>query len=170
MEDIIPYDSEEPWPDSAAGDGNALHRRGIDQWGPDATSWSAAGPSPGLVDFQVGSLAISEINYHPHEPTTAEQHINPDFTADDFEFIELLNIAGESLDLSGLRVAEGIAFDMPNRILDVGQHVVIVNNRAAFEVRYGTAIDVIGEFVGTLSNRGERIAVVGAVGPTNPLF
>ncbi|MBN2474882.1 MAG: lamin tail domain-containing protein [Pirellulales bacterium] len=164
LEDEVRYDDEEPWPATAAGDGHSLHRRAVGLWGNDPASWTAAAPSPGTVDLQVGKLAVTEINYHPHPPTAAELAADPALADDSFEFIELLNIAGDDVDLSGMRLTEGVLFDFPAVTLAAGQRMVIVNDRAAFEIRYGTTVSVGGEYVGSLLNSGERITLTGASG------
>src|SRR4029453_480546 len=43
-----------------------------------------------------------------------------------------------------------------------GAHVLVVQNRAAFEYRYGVGLPIAGEYTGRLSNAGERIAVADA--------
>ena len=40
----------------------------------------------------VSSLRISEINYHPADPTVAELSIDADLSANDFEFVEFFNL------------------------------------------------------------------------------
>jgi VCBS repeat-containing protein len=46
-EDEVAYRDELPWPASADGAGNSLHRIGTDTWGHDVASWAADLPSPG---------------------------------------------------------------------------------------------------------------------------
>jgi hypothetical protein len=43
-----------PWASSAAGEGNSLQRRRPELYGSSASSWLAATPSPGTVDFDAG--------------------------------------------------------------------------------------------------------------------
>ncbi len=122
--------------------------------------------------FVVGTpqLAISELHYHPAEPSAEE--FAAGFTNENaFEFVELYNPGNATFDLTGVRFISGIDFDFstsPIKQLAPGAHVLVVQNRAAFEFRYGVGLPIAGEYVGRLSNAGERIAVVDAAG--NILF
>jgi len=110
----------------------------------------------------VESLRITEIMYHPAAPTPAE--IAAGFADDnDFEFIELTNIGADVLDLTGARFTAGIGFGFGTAdvtSLAPGGHVLIVQNRAAFEMRYGAAATVAGEYTGRLSNGGEQLHLI----------
>ena len=106
----------------------------------------------------VGSLRISEINYHPVDPTLSE--LGAGFTDDDdFEFIELQNIGSQPVALGGVSFTEGVAYTFPSTTstLAGGDRMLVVRNQAAFELRYGTGINIAGEYSGRLSNNGERI-------------
>ncbi|MFV2069128.1 MAG: lamin tail domain-containing protein, partial [Pirellulales bacterium] len=163
LEDEIPYENEDPWP--VAPDGDSLYRRGIDRWGPDPASWGAAAPSPGAVDLQAGTLAITEINYHPSDPTPAELAIDAELQDEDFEFIELLNIAGTVVDLSGMWLRGAVGFQFPETTLSAGQRAVVVSNATAFQARYGTDLPILGQFQRHLGG-SERIELVGSSGQT----
>jgi hypothetical protein len=131
------------------------------------TTWSAVNDALFIVDAQpasAGNLVISKIQYHPANPTSAETAAG--FTTDsDFEFIELMNIGSQTVDLLGLDFTAGVDFTftdaLPIRFVAPGGRVLIVQNQAAFEFRYGTGLPVIGTFLnGTgLSNSGEKIAL-----------
>jgi hypothetical protein len=107
-------------------------------------------------------VVISELNYHPYDPTPEE--IAAGFTADDFEFVELQNVGMNTPDLVHSRFTEGIDFQFPNVQLAPGQYAVIVSNLQAFQLRYGSQIPVLGEYEDNLSNAGERITLVSATG------
>jgi hypothetical protein len=47
LEDRATWEDAVPWPPSAAGQGDALHRAHPETFGPIAASWQAAPPSPG---------------------------------------------------------------------------------------------------------------------------
>jgi hypothetical protein len=49
-------------------------------------------------------------------------------------------------------------------LLNPGESIVVVHNRAAFISRYGTGIRVAGEFSGALDNAGERLTLLGPLG------
>ena len=49
-------------------------------------------------------------------------------------------------------------------LLNPGESIVVVHNRAAFISRYGTGIRVAGEFSGSLDNAGESLTLLGPLG------
>lgn len=112
-------------------------------------------------------LRISEIHYHPSPPTAAEQAVNGAFGDEDFEFIELVNTSGQVMDLSGVRILGGVAFDFTGSAvtsLGPGEFVLVAGNRAAFTARYGEGLPVAGQYTGRLSNGGEDLALYDAFG------
>ncbi|MDA0814725.1 MAG: lamin tail domain-containing protein, partial [Verrucomicrobia bacterium] len=109
-----------------------------------------AGPSP-----LAGSLAISEIHYHPADPNT------------DAEFIEMVNVSVNAVSLQGLRFSEGVEFrfaDSAIMSLQPGERLVVIADRTAFESVYGTGLPVAGIFANgsRLANGGEDITIVDA--------
>ena len=110
-----------------------------------------------LEDF----LRITELMYHPDDPTPEE--LTAGFAdADDFEFVELHNTsATETLNLTGVRLTDGVTFDFTGSgvtSLAPGQFAVVVANSAAFAQRYdSTGIAVAGEYAGQLNNAGETV-------------
>jgi len=124
--------------------------------------WSALNRAEFLFNAQAtsGNLAVTEINYNPYEPTEAELAVDSTFTAGDFEFIELLNIGVETVDLSDVQFSIGVTFDFAiTDTIEPGQRVVIVSNQSAFETRYGLEAVIAGQFTDGLSNGGDRIFV-----------
>lgn len=82
----------------------------------------------------------------------------PDVDASDFEFLELINIGEEALDLSGARFHDGVDFQFPDNILlQAGQRIVVAGRVESFELRYGAGVFVAGEFQGNLDNAGETV-------------
>ena len=115
-------------------------------------------------------VAITEINYSPAAPSDDELLVDPDFTADDFEFIEIQNVGDESVDLTGVRFTEGVTFDFTGgsvQELAPGETALAVSDWLAFETRYGTGLNVAGEFSGPLSDAGEQLTLVDAL--ANPI-
>ena len=109
----------------------------------------------------VESLRITEINYNPSEPTAAELAQYPQLNNDDFEFLEFQNIGSETINLLGTSFTDGLQFVFPNRQLAPGQRGVVVRDTTAFQVRYGSTPNVLGEFTsGSLSNAGEKLTLV----------
>lgn len=124
------------------------------------TNWSALNAADFVLIQTFTNLFITEIMYHP--PDTEE------FAGEQLEFIELKNVGAEELDLSGVRFSEGLSYTFPlGTRLAPGAFVVLVSDPAAFATRYpGVASD--GVFSGRLSNAGERLTLVHAVG--TPIF
>lgn len=130
-------------------------------------SWSALSEATFIVGGPANSsnLVVSEIHYHPADPSNTEQALG--FAHDrEFEFLELLNISNSPVELDGLMFSAGIDFHFPPQSLAAGHRVVVARNPAAFTARYGAGIPVLGPFEnGTqLANDGERITLLAANG------
>ncbi|MEJ6579929.1 MAG: lamin tail domain-containing protein [Akkermansiaceae bacterium] len=118
------------------------------------------------------NIVISEVHYHPTDPTLAELAVDPTFNKDDFEFIEILNIGASTVDLGEAAFVlipigdhlEGVQFTFPlGTLIAPGERLVIAANSTAFAARYpGVAIS--GDYSGRLSNTGEWITLVDAGG------
>jgi hypothetical protein len=126
---------------------------------------------PGAVPASAANLVVSELHYHPPDPTPAERAAG--FNAgNDFEFIELMNISRtQSVDLSGVRLEDAVTFDFANvapalRLLPPGGRIVIAENTAGFAARLapGARPVVAGAFNGNLSNSSEQLIVRAANG------
>ncbi|HEX7069244.1 MAG TPA: lamin tail domain-containing protein, partial [Rhodothermales bacterium] len=118
---------------------------------------------PGSVAPAKHRVAVTEINYHPTDPTPEEMLAG--FTEnEEFEFIEVTNLTGSPLDLTGMRFDEGIDFTFGPGTLGPGNRIVVVSNRDAFQTRYGSFPNVAGIYSGQLSNGGEQIRLVAANG------
>jgi hypothetical protein len=105
-------------------------------------------------------LIVSELNYHPAEPTAAELASNANLTADDFEFIELKNLGSQTVDFYGARFTKGIDFNFENAStyrLAPNASLLLVRNEAAFAARYGARPNIAGTFGGTLDDGGETL-------------
>ncbi len=120
-------------------------------WGAPTTALYLAGPAP--------SVFVTELMYNPPQPGRVEEE---PFDNNDFEFIEVTNVGDSRAYLAGLRFARGITFDFAVSSvgwLEPGESVVVVQNAAAFQIRYGSDIPVAGVYDGKLSNGGERIVL-----------
>jgi CotH kinase protein/Fn3 associated/Lamin Tail Domain/F5/8 type C domain/Chitobiase/beta-hexosaminidase C-terminal domain len=128
-----------------------------------AGEWSALNKaffSIDTVPASAANLVVSEFCYRPLEPSTpAEQAVSTN--RDEFEFIELMNIGAQTIDLTGVSFTAGINFDIPdNTLLLAGGRIVVAKNIAAFSQRYGGSIAVAGAFAaGNLGNDGERVVL-----------
>ncbi|MEM7230977.1 MAG: CotH kinase family protein, partial [Planctomycetota bacterium] len=92
-------------------------------------------------------LRITEIMYHPPGDSG-------------FEFIELQNISGETIDLRDVAFVDGVDFEFRGSAIEslgAGEYAVIVSNLSAFEARYGPSAEfsVAGQYRGRLNNAGE---------------
>lgn len=116
------------------------------------------------------NLRISEVHFNPAAPTPEETAMGYD-NNDDFEFVELVNIDGQQIDLSSLRLVrqmvgeinEGVDFDFSRgsiKTLGPGERVVVVENSDAFRFRYGDGLTVTGQWTGGLGNGGEQITLM----------
>ena len=117
-------------------------------------------------------IVISEVHYHPSEPTSAELAIDLTFNEDDFEFIEILNISNFALDLSEAAFVvvpvgnslEGVEFTFPQgTLIGPGERLLVVENSSAFSARY-PGVPFFGVYSGGLSNSGETITLVDVEG------
>jgi hypothetical protein len=132
------------------------------------TNWSGIITRVYLVNefFAVaGDIAASEINYHPLNPTAAESTAMPGVETDDFEFVELKNIGNRKVNLFEVKFADTQPFKelvLAPFTLNPGDVAFVVKNRAAFQLRYGTAqsAKIVGEWIdGSLDDSGERIVL-----------
>lgn len=129
-------------------------------------SWSALIDVDFIIDVSLGGggLVISEINYHPANPTSSEisqaAAIGLDATnGEDFEFIEIHNSSSAPIDLSGLTIRDDIAFLLPSQSLAGGERLVIAKNPAVFSIRY-PGVSATGPYSGRLSNKSGTLEIV----------
>jgi hypothetical protein len=122
-----------------------------------AGEWSALAEATFLVGTPASShnLILSELNYHP--PTGQEGR----------EFIELLNLSNETIDLGGASFFKGIDFTFAqNTTLPAGGRIMVVKDSTAFSLSEQS--DIAGTFQNrsSLDNGGERIVLVDYLGET----
>ncbi len=128
--------------------------------GTDTVTVTSSLPNPVLQ-----SLRITEINYNPAAPTADELDQIASLNNDDCEFLEVQNIGELPLNLLNVQLDTGIEFTFPNTILQAGEAAVVVQNTAAFRLRYGADARILGEFTdGKLSNSGEQLRLQTADG------
>ncbi|HEX2746542.1 MAG TPA: lamin tail domain-containing protein [Verrucomicrobiales bacterium] len=107
------------------------------------------------------ALRITELNYHPADPTPAELTDISSLQADDFEYIELINTGASTLNLAGARFTKGVDYTFPaGTTLAANARLLVVANIPAFQRRYGNLSGVTGPFIGALDNGGEDIEIV----------
>jgi hypothetical protein len=101
---------------------------------------------------------------------------------DEFEFVEIVNVANHAVDLRGVQLVEtdeggqlrGVRFTFESQILQPRAAIVVVENVQAFQARYGDAIPIAlgrdrpaddeGEYGGKLSNAGDLLTLLDAQG------
>jgi hypothetical protein len=135
------------------------------------SNWSTAAEfTAGTFDpsAYASALVVSEIMYHASSPTAAEQAVaaaqSPAqiWTDDDFDYIELRNISGSTLNLTGLQFDGGFDYTFPaNSTINAGASIVLVQNTLAFTTRYGANAAVLGawDVKDKLSNGGETLTL-----------
>ncbi len=117
----------------------------------DGGTWSALNE----VTFSVGPVAqnlrITELMYHPdNDPND--------------EYVELTNTGNETINLNLVKFTNGIDFTFGDIDLAPGEYVVVVQDQAAFNARYGIGINIAGRYSGRLNNAGEKVRLEDAVG------
>lgn len=133
----------------------------------DGSDWSAQNKEVYAVGPVLENLRISELMYHPTDPTQAEiDALDPDPIDEDFEFIELQNIGSTDINLNFVQFTDGIDFTFGDYILAAGEYTVLVKNQAAFTERYDTSgVNIVpGSYLGSLDNDGEEIVLRDAIG------
>ncbi|MBN9690134.1 MAG: lamin tail domain-containing protein [Verrucomicrobia bacterium] len=113
------------------------------------TNWSALTEAAFTVVQGGPALRFSELMYNPPG-------------GDAFEFIELVNVSGVPVDLSGFSL-DGVnfRFPAPTPLLAAGSRIVLANadDPGAFGIRYPQTT-VSGYFTGSLNNGGETISLL----------
>lgn len=99
----------------------------------------------------LSEVVINEIMFHPLSGNDAD------------EYVELFNRGTNAVDLSGWRLADGLSFSFPaNTAIAAGGCLVVA--RDAVHLRslhpHLNAVNCLGDFGGSLSNGGERLALV----------
>jgi hypothetical protein len=114
--------------------------------------WSALNEATFAVGPVRENLRFTEIMYNPNDPNT--------------EYIELKNVGIDAINLNLVKFTHGIDFTFSNIELAPNNYVVAVQDREAFEAKYGTTLNIASEFSRVLNNAGERIRLEDAIGRT----
>ena len=124
------------------------------------TTWTALTEATFFVIHDLSGLLLTEIMYHLPGTTN--------LTSDQFEYLELKNVAATNLELSGLYFTNGLSYTFPvGTFLAPGHFFVLVSDPAGFTNRY-PAVRVDGVYSGKLSNSGETLTLVNVNGA--PIF
>ena len=124
-------------------------------------------------DASFGPLVISEVHYHPADPTAEELAFDPTLTTSDFEFIEIHNPTLATVDLTNWRLRGEADFDFatgatlePNLTLIVvsfdPEDLANENRLIAFTNRFGLTPgmvfnSLVGGYSGRLNNSFGRV-------------
>jgi CotH kinase protein/Lamin Tail Domain/PA14 domain len=95
-------------------------------------------------------IVINEIMYHP---------ISED---SDDEFVELFNRGASPVNIGGWRFTNGISFEFAsNTVIAAGGYLVVAKNQTRLFANYANLNtgNTVGNFTGSLANRGERLAL-----------
>jgi hypothetical protein len=103
-------------------------------------------PVPDRMYDLVAGLRVTELMYAPSG-------------GNNYEYIELRNISAKTLDLTGVRLTDAVDFTFPASTLAPGQYVLVVSDAARFQSRYGTGLNVAGQYAGKFSDNGEQVVV-----------
>jgi len=128
-------------------------------------TWSALNEATFAVGPVADNLRITEIMYNPQ----STGHLTADTGSPDDpnrEFIELKNIGTQTLNLNLVRFTNSVDFTFPSLELAADQYVLVVKDIEAFAARYGSDLNIAGEYSGNLNNAGERIELQDAAGRT----
>ncbi|NLH16721.1 MAG: hypothetical protein GX455_09085, partial [Phycisphaerae bacterium] len=118
-------------------------------------------PTPGISNGSVeddDKIQISEIMYHPFN---AAHPLSEDIRE---EFIELYNSGDRSVSLSGWRITRGVDFVFPDVTIQPRAYLVVAADLAVFQDRNPQITNVVGGWIGRLSNSGETLELANARG------
>ncbi|MCA9263922.1 MAG: lamin tail domain-containing protein, partial [Planctomycetales bacterium] len=97
-------------------------------------------------------MIISELMYHPASDKIQE------------EYIELYNPNDVGVNLGDWKFTDGVDFEFPPVTLHAHQYLVVAADVTTFLAKYPGTTNVIGNWNGRLSNRGERVQLEDSVG------
>ena len=115
------------------------------------------GSCSSCTNVTVPALVITKIMYNPEG--------SPGFAdSDDFEFLELMNNSGITIDLTGIYFGgTGFVYQFPaNSKLSPFSSVFLASNSRSFQLKYGFI--PYGEFMQHLSNKSENLILSDAFG------
>lgn len=114
--------------------------------------------------FQInGSLPVA-----PGELAVSELHYNPAGTENN-EFIELMNVSDQAINLRGVTLTDGVTFSFPDNrdtILVPGERLLVVDSQFAIDNTYGLGLPIGGIYQDNLANNGEQITIETSSGTT----
>ncbi len=126
------------------------------------TNWSSlvSGVFSVEAPADATNLRISELHYHPANPTPAELALAAGTDEDNYEFIELVNTSDEFVSLNGVLLSGAVDFDFTTSevvSLAPGETVLVVEDEIAFAARYGSGFKIAGEYGGKFRDSTEQV-------------
>lgn len=142
---------------------NAFNRQGV-QIGTDSVTITGTGAT---VPASAANLVISEIMYHPPNPSAAE--VTAGYTDSEvFEYLELQNISANTINLANCQFTAGVQLVLSptTTTMAPGARVMVVGNQTAFLQRYGGGRVIVGQYQPAtfLKNSGDHITLLDAQG------
>jgi hypothetical protein len=125
---------------------------GSDNW----QSLAAATPGKSNSSAPI-SVVINEIMYHPYHPVPGAEDVRA-------EYIELFNRGTGPVNLSGFSISNGVDFTFGDVTLAEGGYLVVAADADTFKAHYPSVNNVVGGWVGHLSNSGEVIELIDDAG------
>lgn len=135
------------------------------RWAPQLTKTIGAVNSGAYV----GPVTITEVNYHPANPTAADLAIEASLIDNDLEFVEIHNAALTPVNLENWRLRGIVDYDFAPMSLGAESTLLIVsfnpldplnaNRLAAFRNHYGidSSVEIVGGYSDQLSNNYGRV-------------
>ena len=131
------------------------------------STWSALDEAVFYIEqlADPGDLVVSEVHYNPYPATATEDAAGAllstprSFSSGDFEFIEVVNISANTLNLDGVTFTEGISGSFGITAVAPGASAVIVKDAEAFAIRY-PSVTISGTYTGSLADGGEQIVFI----------
>ena len=120
-------------------------------------NWSALNDKYFIIPGDYKGLKITEVQYNPEPVDSVDD--------DNFEFIEIKNTGSGTLDLGGVKFADGIEYEFePETQMSPGEFVVLASVTRSFIQKYG--FEPFDDYKGRLNNGGEHIALLDPFGDT----
>ena len=115
-------------------------------------------------------IVFTEIHYHPVEVPAFNADGTPylQLTNDIHEFVEIQNISGATVDISGWTLDGGISYTFPtNTTVASGAFAVIAKNPARLAIVYSlNATNILGPYSGYLGNSSDTVRLLDLSGNT----
>jgi len=168
--DTLRYNDKAPWPATADKGYYSLALLDGTLDNADGNNWSiqsilvtpkAENDFSDFGEHDFSGVVINEIHYNPFD--SIDTVTGDTIKGTKFEFIELKNITGLSIDLSGAFFSRGIDYVFPdNTSIQANSFIVLAEDKSSFQDRYGFA--AFDKYDGKLSNGGEVLWLNNAAG------